>query len=74
MTYNVRERGSHGYFLDYMYIYMHIIMHKDIKKYLDFKSKKTGIVFIKIIVRIVKEIMLTIKASFLSFALNCLAY
>lgn len=69
-----KRTGQSWLFFDYMYIYMHIIMHKDRKKYLDFKSKKTGIVFIKIIVRIVKEIMLTIKASFLSFALNCLPY
>lgn len=71
---NVREWGSYGYFLDYMYMYMYVIMYKDIKKYLDFKFKKIGIVFIKIIVRIVKEIMLIIKVSFFLFVFNCLFY
>lgn len=47
-------------------------MYKDINKYLDFKFKKIGIVFIKIIVRIVKEIMLIIKVSFFLFVFNCL--
>lgn len=66
-----KRTGQSWLFLDNM----HIIMHKDIKKNIQILNlKKIGIVFTKIIVRIAKEIMLTIKASFLSFALNCLQY
>lgn len=66
-----KRTGQSWLFLDNM----HIIMHKDIKKNIQILNlKKIGIVFTKIIVRIAKEIMLTIKASFLSFALNCLPY